>query len=172
MSDRADKTPKGQDDLADLLSSMADGKHPQTDPPPADDGAPPVVADDGVAAAVDFGDAVGGDEGESTRVRSRRTAGVQTSKSFVPTQFHYVSVKLSIVMGIVLLVPALWALALLLGKVVGFEVWMSGDRAATAKAWVMMLCWPVALCLLIGAWWFNKQLKVYEARAQKKQAGQ
>lgn len=189
QQDRRDE-PNDHDDLADALGALA-SRDESADP---SDDAEPTMSDEvdeqgdepGVFVAdTEEGDesdgddepepvSVFGEEIESTGPRDRRQIGAGPKK-FVPSDIHYLGVKLSYVVGILLLVPALWSVAALLKEfgVIEANVPMTGTGGAKAMAFAMLLCWPFAIALLGGAYWFGGVLRKYELAAEQRQnAGQ
>ncbi len=85
----------------------------------------------------------------NTRTAHRRPAARSSSHGLKAT-----AAPLLATVGVLLLVPALWSVLTLSGmNVVG-----SDREDAQAMAMVMLVCWPVALCLLIAAGVFLKQI--------------
>ncbi len=193
MTDPPRENPPRRDqayDPADALKSMADGEHREDVDVDAPVGGQTTDArtdagdhetDDAMAAfaqaagpsgeAVDLDEAFGGaDEEQSAanRARARRQAGNLSAKSFKPTKFHFLLIRLSVVMGILLIVPGVLGLGVLLRGVLPFDVPLARKEHATAFAVLMLMCWPVAACLLIGASYFSKQLRLIESRHHRR----
>ncbi len=177
MTDPKKDQQTNHDDLASALGAMADGEHAETQQDQLSDDAPEneaaeshdalagITSGDGgesnTDGGVDLDEAFAGTAPDSgARAKARRSAGTTSGKSFQPTPFHYWSVRLSIVMGVLLLVPAILAVLVL----IGVKMPLSQKENATAFAALLLVCWPVAGGLLAGAWYFNKQLKIIEAR--------
>ena len=57
--------------------------------------------------------------------------------------------------GMLLLIPAVWALLLLAGA----EVWNHDRTGAHKMALLMLICWPIAFALLCGAVYYFIQIK-------------
>ena len=178
-------TPKRDDDLAEVLGNLADGKpaeptepaergarpdgQPDDRPEPsdaADDleglaGSGPAIGDDAVAMAFDP-DELGVGEGGAAGSRRRPSGAGRVRRPAAPTPLARMGVKLCLVIGMLLLIPALWAVGIL----VKLPVPLAGRSSATAMAMLMLLCWPVGGALIWGAFHFARQHARFDA-AQK-----
>lgn len=76
-----------------------------------------------------------------------------------PTKLHHTGVKICLVIGMLLLIPALWAVAVL----VGLNVPMSHRSSAFAMALFMLISWPVAGALIGGAIYFSRHFAKLDA---------
>lgn len=85
--------------------------------------------------------------------KSGRPTGGRNRRSSGPTPAARLMVKVSLVLGALLLIPALWAIGILLG----LPVPLAGRSHADKVAYLMLLCWPVAAILIGGALFFAKQ---------------
>lgn len=66
--------------------------------------------------------------------------------------FHVLAVPVLLAVGALLLVPGVWAVAVLMG----FDVWRADEPGAAKMALVMLACLPLGLMLFGGAWWFSR----------------
>jgi multisubunit Na+/H+ antiporter MnhG subunit len=102
----------------------------------------------------------------TSRTRSRAGGRRPVRKPLKRTRLADFLIKASIVVGMLLLVPALWAVAILFG----LPVPMAEDGGATAVALFMLLCWPVALILIGGAVYYAKLFAKAEAAQAAREA--
>ncbi|MFA7236374.1 MAG: hypothetical protein WC058_05880 [Phycisphaeraceae bacterium] len=77
-----------------------------------------------------------------------------------PTQLHHTGVKLCLIIGMLLLIPGLWAVGILLG----LNVPMAYRTSARGMAYLMLVCWPVAAALIGGSIHYARHLAEIEAR--------
>jgi hypothetical protein len=139
------------DDLADALGNLEGG---QPDKPDHD---VPVATD----LEDDTADLAESESMPAAAPRRRRSgAGTRSRSNRAPTQLARQGVKVCMVIGMLLLIPALWAVAILLD----LPVPMSGRKSATAMALLMLLCWPIAGALIWGAFHFAKQHAKFDAQ--------
>jgi len=91
--------------------------------------------------------------------RSRDSRGPTARRPPRRTALANNMIRISVVMGLALLVPGVWAVAVL----AGLSVPMSAGDSAPNMAMVMLLCWPVGLILLGGAVYYNRLFNRAEA---------
>ncbi len=153
------------DSLADALSNMADGQHkPERDDPPQAQADPADVpegepVDD---AGFDFDDEAPAVQAAGTSDPGELTSGGSTSggrtlasrRPKPPSGMAKFGVKASMVIGMLLLIPAIWAVLVL----VGVDVFNANAAGAKQMALLMLVCWPIGGALIGGAVHFNKQL--------------
>lgn len=90
----------------------------------------------------------------SSRTRGGRAGGRRPArKPLKRTPMANLLIRVSIVMGMLLLVPGLWALAVLAELMEG----------QTMRAVVMLLSWPVGGILIAGAVYYNRLFNRVEA---------
>lgn len=101
----------------------------------------------------------------SSRRRSGGSGGGsgRRRKAKGPTQLARHGVKGSLALGMLLLIPAIWAVAVLLGIPVPGAGGEGVGVSSNTMAIIMLLCWPVAGCLIWGAVFFGKQHAKYDA---------
>ncbi|MBS3822132.1 MAG: hypothetical protein KGY81_10265, partial [Phycisphaerae bacterium] len=87
----------------------------------------------------------------SRRLASRRPRRPSGSARF--------GVKASMIIGMLLLVPAIWAVCLF----AGVDVPNASAANAERMALLMLFCWPVSLALIGGSVYFNRQLTSQQA---------
>ena len=63
-----------------------------------------------------------------------------------------------------LLIPALWAVAVLIGLDVPMSGGSSMGVSSNGMALLMLVCWPIALMLVGGAYFYGKQHAKYDAK--------
>jgi hypothetical protein len=152
------------DDIHDALNAMADGDtvdaNEATDEHEAVD--PTAVEDAGEADEAGFEMDAGP---AATPTRRRKPANASSGRRRGPTPMARTAVKVCMVVGMLLLIPALWAVAVL----IGLDVPMSGGKglgvSANSMAYLMLVCWPIALALIIGAFMYGKQIAAADAAA-------
>jgi hypothetical protein len=160
-----------RDNLADRLEQMANG---ETEPT----GSPEPAASTGSGSAEGSDEAAEAtastepgaeaeapvfalDEGEpASRPRPGRAGRPRVRR---PTALAVWGTRACLVVGMLLLVPGLWAAAVLAG--LGEQVIWGGRSDARAVAWLMLVCWPVAIALIAGALYFARRHAWLEARA-------
>ncbi|MAE61906.1 MAG: hypothetical protein CMJ49_11190 [Planctomycetaceae bacterium] len=114
---------------ADALESMLDGE-------PAD-------VDDSIQDAPAVSDQ------EPTRTGSPRSAGARRRSN----DLKRTAVPILITVGVLLLIPGFWALAVL----AGLSVPLADQGDADTMAWVFLCCLPISAILLVGAVVFYQQ---------------
>jgi hypothetical protein len=104
----------------------------------------------------------------SSRAAGTRRATRSGSRRGEPDGLKAAGVPVCITVGCLLLVPGLWALAVL----TGMNVWRSDWPSATTMAVAMLACLPLAVCLFAGAWWLRydmqQQAKSRAANARRR----
>ncbi len=148
------------DDIENVLGAMADGEHdaPEKDHETAapDAGAP----DQNVAEAEQTeSDLFEGGAPASSGPRPRRRPNANAARRRGPTPLSRMAVKACMVVGMLLFIPALWAVAVL----IGLDVPASHSPNADGMALLMLVCWPIALALVIGAYLYAKQIARHDA---------
>ncbi len=134
------------DNLADALSSMADGEpRRRTD-----------AADHAAAADADAGIETGP---SASAGGSSSGAGRRTRRPPKPSDAAKLGVRASLIIGGLLLIPGIWAVLVLAGVDV-FNANVSGARAMAA---LMLLSWPIGGALIGGALFFQRQLARQQA---------
>lgn len=73
------------------------------------------------------------------------------------------AVKLCMVVGMLLLIPALWAVAVLIGLKVPMSGGSSMGVSSKGMALLMLVCWPIAVMLVGGAYFYAKQHAKFDA---------
>jgi len=148
------------DSLADALTNMSEGKHKEQsgesqDAPPPDvpQGIAPEPDDAAAAPAWDL-DA---DEASATSPSSSRP--LASRRPPRPSGVARFGVKASMVIGMLLLIPAIWAVLVL----AGVDVLNASAAGADRMALLMLICWPIALALIGGSFHFGKQLARQQA---------
>ncbi len=68
--------------------------------------------------------------------------------------------------GILMLLPAVWAVMILMGA----ETWMHDGQGVDTMAKIMLICWPVGLGLLAGAFVSFVQLSREKAKQRQREA--
>lgn len=113
------------------------------------------MPDDGGDAKATEGDpSAAGPYAESSAAASRRRGGGGRSRrTSAPTAVARFTVKACLVLGMLLVLPGLWAVGLL----ANLPVPMAGRANADAVAYLMLLCWPIAAILVGGALFYAKQ---------------
>ncbi len=97
----------------------------------------------------------------ATRRSSRARAGRASTSA--TNDLKKVAVPMLITVGVLLMIPGLWAL-LVLG---GVEIFGSTKQGARGMAMVMLLCWPIALLLIFGAFYFIVELRRAETNRRR-----
>jgi hypothetical protein len=175
------------EDLEQALHAMADGEHP-TDKPPAEDDAalpePTAHQQDPAAgpdpldpASTDAAEAEAGEDlddlpvGQAPYARRRApmSASAATSRRG-PTALARFMTKVCMVMGMLLLIPGLWSVAVFL-EIKGVPLASGSSSWASARmmAWLMLMCWPLAIVLIVGSWLYARQIARYDARQADRQ---
>lgn len=105
-------------------------------------------ADEGIAEA-------GASEwsGRRRRTGGGSVAGARPRREAGPTPVAKFTVKACLVLGMLLVVPGLWAIGLL----ANLPVPMAEKGNADAVAYLMLLCWPIAAILIGGALFYARQ---------------
>src|SRR5687768_959396 len=75
-----------------------------------------------------------------------------------------IAIPILATVGVLLLVPGVWAILLLSGA----QVWSSHRSSARPMALAMLVCWPIALALFGAAMMFFKQIQREKARRAAK----
>ena len=73
---------------------------------------------------------------------------------------HEVAAPVLLTVGVLLLVPAVWAVLVLLGASVWRSDWPGADRMSL----IMLMCWPIAAGLIAGACWCWPRAKTHRRR--------
>jgi len=162
---------RNTDDLADVLGDLADGKQPDADddqPTPHDQTeiaetneriqAEHTQTDDAELVGVE--QIIAGPTPGPSRRRRPAGAGGSGRRQKGPTPLARHGVKACLIIGMLLLIPALWAVGIL----IDLPVPMSGRSSADAMAYLMLLCWPIAGALIWGAFHFARQHAAWDAR--------
>ena len=140
----------------------------------ADDAEAVVVAEDavveveGTAAEVESSGPAETGNAEALAARSaavRRSSRARAGRASTSAtnDLKKVAVPMLITVGLLLMIPGLWAL-LVLG---GVEIFGSAKQGARGMAMVMLLCWPIALLLIFGAFYFIVELRRAEANKRR-----
>lgn len=85
-----------------------------------------------------------------------------------PTKLHHTGVKLCLIIGMLLLIPGLWAVGILLG----LNVPMAYRTSARSMAYFMLVCWPVAAALIGGSIHYARHLAEIEAKFDDAEQGE
>jgi hypothetical protein len=101
---------------------------------------------------------------ESAPARSRASSGRRPGGRSEDTQLKSMAVPALLAVGGLMLIPGLWSLAIL----ADLEVWRSNKPGAQTVAMAMLLCWPIAGCLIFGAWHYHQQVRKAKANAQQR----
>lgn len=167
------------DDALNALGDMADGKHEEPTDESTDESTDDSMdhesqevaeTNDAIGQAHQEADdaedpmGIGGEQiiaGPVPR-RSRKPGVTTRTRRGGPTQLARHGVKVCLIIGMLLLVPGLWAIGLL----VGLPIPLAGKTGATAMAYLMLLCWPISICLIWGAFHFAKQHAAYDDAQQ------
>ena len=80
-----------------------------------------------------------------------------------PTQLARHGVKGALILGMLLLIPGLWAILVLVGVPVPGAGGEGMGFSGKTMAYIMLLCLPISGCLIWGAVFFNKQHQKYDA---------
>ena len=70
------------------------------------------------------------------------------------------AVPILITVGVALMIPGMWAVLRLSGAE---WVWSYSRENSRAMAFVMLMCWPIAIILFGGAWIFYRQIQAEKA---------
>jgi hypothetical protein len=179
--------PEASDGLSDVLRQMAE--NPDAKPEPdAGQALPDGVVhaegeDDLLVGEVDdeSGDIVASSSGgngaappeatSAARAAARPGAASRTYRPSGPPSpgLKAVAVPVLLTVGVLLLIPGVWAILLLCGA----DVWKSDDSSAKSVALIMLLCWPIAACLLAAAAVYLYQIqraqREYQDRRRREQ---
>lgn len=181
--------PDATGGLSDVLRQMADGEPTSDNMPQQSDLAPTepdnesVDQADDTALAAAMEDEAGDVIGESTASTTPKAAAsptpepTRTAPQAAPRpavsrrpaasnthQLKATAAPVLVTVGILMLIPAVWAVAILLG----IPVWHSQRDGAGQMAIAMMVCWPIALALIAGGIWFFIQVTAEKKNAPPK----
>lgn len=181
----AEERPRPSDGVADALENLADGRDQRTDPIETDQPAPADVepdappgaagdveeeafdpaaasqsADEGYASADADAFDMGGEP--AGPVRRRRTSSRPAARTRGPSQFARIAVKVCMVVGMLLFVPALWAVL----QLAGVPVPRHDADGAGAMALLMLVCWPIGILLVAGAFYYSKLFARMDAQLE------
>lgn len=151
--------PTGNDaDSADMLAALAH----ETGAAPSDEAAIN-LADESSAQPIDLGGATATSRGLPVpQPGPRRSARMHVKPA---ANLKAVFAPVFLTLGVLMLLPGIWAVLVLLGQ----DVWMSKAQGVDTMAKIMLVCWPVAIGLLAGAFIALVQLSRDKAKQRRRE---